>query len=115
MIKKELFFHQQTPFGRSLGFSAIFVPCKGEGIDDKGNLVVWMATTFCNKKDRFFNKKIARKTLRDRPLQLVKVKDIPYKLGEVSWHAYGLDTGKNAQEMAHNYHWEYNNVLRHFV
>ncbi len=83
MIKKELFFHEQTPAGRSIGFSAIFVPDK-VGKDSNGNSVVWMAITFCNKKDRFFNKKIARKVLRDRPLELVKVKDIPAKLADAA-------------------------------
>lgn len=115
MIKKELFFHEQTPEGRSLGFSAIFVPDNKGGQDAQGNSIVWLAITFCNRKDKFFNKKIARKTLRDRPLEMVKVKDLPYKLGEASWHAQGYDTGKESVGMPAQHAWHYSSILRHFV
>ena len=107
MIKKELFFHEQTPTGRSLGFSAIFVPDK-VGKDANGNSVVWMAITFCNKKDRFFNKKIARQVLRDRPLELVKVKDIPHKLAEAGRKACGDDP-------CYLYPSVYHSMWRHFL
>ena len=106
MITKELFFHEQTPGGRSLGFSAIFVPCKGPNKDQQGNTLVWMAITFCNKKDSFFNKKIARKVLRDRPLELVKAKDIPAKLADASNKSRPV-----TMAMACDYY----NMYRHFV
>jgi len=113
MIKKELFFHEQTPYGRSLGFSALFVPLSGTGphLDEKGNSQVGMAITFCNKKDRFFNKKIARATLRDRPLELVRVKDIPWKLAEAKHRVMHGITGPDFNGKIG----EYATILRHFV
>lgn len=88
MIKNELFFHQQTPNGRSLGFSARFVPATGtDEVNQFGERMVWMNTTRCNKADKFFNKKIARATLRDRPLELVRCKDVPHLMGQVYWQA----------------------------
>ena len=78
MLKKEFYYHEQTVGGRSLGFSAIFVPdSKGPLFNSNGDLMVWMGMTFCNKKDRFFNKKIARQVLREKPLEVVRVRDIP--------------------------------------
>lgn len=76
MIKNELFFHYQTPKGRSLGFSALMMQDK----DDP--LVAWIAITRCNKHDKSFNKKIAREVLRNRALQAVRVKDIPKLFAE---------------------------------
>jgi len=116
MIKKELFFHEQTPHGRSLGFSAIFVPLSGTGphLDEKGNSQVGMAITFCNKKDRFFNKKIARATLRDRPLELVRVKDIPWKLAEARAKCDSKEMRHDNESISHISR-NYNSILRHFV
>lgn len=71
MLKNELFFHYQTPHGRSLGFSALMKQDKADPFS------AYVAITRCNKHDKSFNKKIAREILRNRELQPVRVKDIP--------------------------------------
>lgn len=76
MIKNELFFHYQTPRGRSLGFSVLM---KQDSVDP---LVAHIAITRCNKHDKAFNKKIAREVLRSRELKEVRVRDIPALLTE---------------------------------
>lgn len=91
MLKSPLFFHQQTPRGRSLGFSCLFTPAD-KPTDDQGHLVVNMTFTRCNRNDKAFNKKLARVYLRERTPELVRVKDIPRKLGELHHIAYfGFD------------------------
>lgn len=111
MLNKEMFFHQQTPAGKSLGFSVIFVPHSHEGaatikFNDKGEQITWMAITFCNKSDRFYSKKIAREILRNRALEEVRVKDIPMLLQNAAMKAYGT-------KWDHSH--EYSNLLRHFL
>lgn len=107
MLTKELFFHQQTPNGRSLGFSAIFMPAKqGDMVSERNELQVWAAITFCNKKDKAFSKKIARTVLRERPMELVRVKDIPKLLSNARDKAVG-----NGCYCGNGY----NSLLRHFV
>lgn len=71
MIKDELFFHFQTPYGRSLGFSALMMQDKVDPFK------AWVGITRCNKHDKAFSKKIARQVLRNRALQEVRVRDIP--------------------------------------
>lgn len=115
MLKKEIFFHENLRFlvedhysfkVRSIGFSAIFVPPKEvHTFNQNGDLMVWMAITHCNKKDRFFNKKIARATLRERALELVRVRDVPLKLRE----AY------DACSELKSVYGQFDGVLRHFV
>ncbi len=84
MIKNELFFHEQTPHGRSLGFSIRFVPATGvDEVNQFGERMVWMASTKCNKKDKAFNKKIARSVLREREHKLVRCKDVPRLMRQV--------------------------------
>lgn len=111
MLTKELFFHQQTPFGKSLGFSAIFVPQNQGGqaavkFNDKGDQLTWMAITFCNKNDKAFSKKIARTVLRNRALEEVRVKDIPMLLQNAAMKSMG-------HKWPHTH--QYSNLLRHFV
>ena len=113
MLKKELFFHanlcasaKEYPGARSIGFSAIFVPPKEvDTFNSNGDLMVWMAITHCNKKDRFFNKKIARAVLRERALELVRVRDVPSKLREAhkACQVWGCSRS------------DFDGVLRHFV
>lgn len=76
MIKNELFFHYQTPHGRSLGFSALMKQ------DPNNPLVAQVAITRCNKHDKAFNKKIAREVLRSRVLQQIPLRDLPTLLAQ---------------------------------
>lgn len=81
MIKNELFFHKQTPYGRSLGFSMLMKQ------DKRDPLTAWISVTMCRKSDKFFNKKIAREILRARPLEQVRVRDIPRIAAELEVRA----------------------------
>lgn len=94
MLQKEFFYHEQTPLSNhSLGFSAVFMPAVNhhngsQTLNAKGDLMVWMAVTHCNKKDKHFNKKIARAVLRERAMELVRCKDVPELLGRAHAKAY---------------------------
>lgn len=104
MLKQPLFFHQQTPNGKSLGFSAMMVQ------DQTNPLMAKIAITFCNKKDKSFNKKVAREVLRSRALEDVPVKDIPVCLARAKRHCY-----RNTQEVSNATTMVYTNILRKFL
>ena len=112
MLQKEFFYHEQTPFSsHSLGFSAVFVPHKhgsDHALNDKGDMMVWMAITHCNKKDKHFNKKIARGVLRQRAMELVRCKDVPKLLGAALCKAYKMKEYDGASR-------DYNYILRAFL
>jgi hypothetical protein len=113
MIKNELFFHEQTPDGRSLGFSVRFLPATGaDEVNQFGERMVWMASTKCNRKDGAFNKKIARAVLRDREAVLVRCKDVPAKLrGLLDESKYGKTINEFYIQRAPTY----DNVLKKFL
>lgn len=116
MLQKEVFFHEQTPFSsHSLGFSAVFVPAiyHSDGspeVNKKGDLMVWMGITHCNKKDKHFNKKIARAVLRQRAMELVRCKDVPGLLAAARVKAYKFDSTDCVNIARH-----YNYILRAFL
>lgn len=83
MFKQERFIHYQSTSHRArhLGFSVLMSPAPIP-FTPKGEQVVWLTATLCNKNDKHFNKKIAREILRDRPSQQVRVIDLPKILNE---------------------------------
>ena len=105
------YIHTQTPGGRSLGFSAQMEnPYRG----DSGRTMVFLSLTFCNSKDKHFNKKVARAALAEKEARAVRVVDLPRLLAEAEADAVGVC----------NEHWfelvdaltpDYNYVLRRFV
>src|SRR6266478_5810499 len=96
MLKKPFYVHVQTPGGRSLGFSALIdwvVPFNGPDAYknfNNGDMMCFVAITYCNAKDKHFNKKIARQVLANKAQELVRVRDLPIVLGKADRKAYGL-------------------------
>lgn len=106
---KTSYVHVQTPFGRSLGFSAKLErdpDVMPHTRDDKGNTLCNLSITFCNKKDKHFDKKVARAELANKEPQLVRVRDVPNLLALAETRATGMWMGDANR---------YNYVLRRFV
>lgn len=83
---KTSYVHCQTPHGRSLGFSAkIVFDDEDSGANGK---VCSLAITFCNKKDKHFNKKIARAELEKKELVTERCVDVPRLLAEAQDRCY---------------------------
>jgi hypothetical protein len=106
-MQLDTFLHVQTPKGRSLGFSALMsqISDSTNRYDRQGHLCCWLNTTTCNKKDKHFNKKIARAQLREKAQEKVRVRDLPliFAALEVRCSREMVESGK------------YNFVLRKFV
>lgn len=102
-LKKEFFFHQNflrfntkhnhlSPH-QSLGWSMLVKPV--DDLDESGATQCDVTVTRCNYKDKHFNKKIARALLRERTPDRIKVKDLPYFMGEVQCLAAGVTPFRN--------------------
>lgn len=95
MLMKRSYLHYQTPRGRSLGFSASFTPvfsdkeCKHPSYNERGDMLCALNITFCNRKDKHFNKKIAREILNSRQTNIVRVRDLPKLLCDAAINSVG--------------------------
>ena len=111
--------HTQTPRGRSLGFSAQIEQgaetfSYGSHTDEQGRMVCAFRLTFCNSKDKHFNKKIARNVLAEKEPRIVRVVDLPRLLAEAEADAQGVkneDWFDYVEVMTTGY----NYILRRFV
>jgi len=114
MIKQEFFYHEQlSGFGRSLGWSIRLVPTHGtDETNHLGERMVWLTSTRCNKKDKFFNKKIARQVLRERTPILVRCKDVPAIMRQLNDVCEYGSVG-NSKYIEHGM--EYNHILKKFL
>lgn len=110
MLKQDRFFHYQATKGaRSLGFSCYFAkPKVNELVNERGELQVWMNMTRANKADGSFNKKIARAVLRERQMELVRVRDIP----AIICNAANKTEGNNAYSVKAG---DFASLLKYFV
>lgn len=115
---KTSYVHVQTPYGRSLGFSArilAFAPSEcsaddeafGSKWNDKGDAMCYVSVTFCNKKDKHFCKKTARTELETKPEEWVRCRDVPRILGEAM--ARSMNWKGRVDNSSFNY------VLRRFL
>ena len=109
MIRNELFFHYQTPYGRSLDFSVLM---KQDANDPMG---VWLSATICNKQDKVFSKKIARQVLRERPLQAFRLRELPSILGELHLRVLNGGFSVPSKEDLKSVAQQYDFILRKFL
>ena len=118
MIKKELFFHKdfsEVHVGaRSLGFSARFTPASTVN-DAEGHPVIQMALTQCNKQDKVFSKKVARKYLRERQGQTVRVRDVPALLAAADHRAFFGGFVEIDPEYVKRNLWAYEFIIRKMI
>lgn len=119
---KTSYVHVQTPFGRSLGFSALLTQmnlgsCDEHRLDPdgSGHQMVEIAITFCNRKDKHFCKATARVELAKKELKLVRVRDVPKMLAEAFAKAAYVDSHALAPHHLKSLTRDFNYVLRRFV
>lgn len=95
MLQKRTYLHYQTPRGKSLGFTAAFTPlfadtdCSVPLLNDRGDMLCAYNITICNRKDKHFNKRIAREVLETRETTVVRVRDLPVLLADAATRSVG--------------------------
>lgn len=110
--------HVQTPGGRSLGFSVMLVQGNTGyvNIEENGRArqKVLFSLTFCNAKDKHFDKKIARAMLHEKEQRLVDVRELPRLLAEAEADAQGINPDYWLSWVSGTTT-RYNYILRRFV